>query len=813
MKKKLLAISAAILLSAGAFAQLSGWASKMPITVSNTSTNTITNYQLKINVNTQTLIGASQMQASGNDIRFGKTCNGSTLYNYWIEAGINTPTTAIWVKIDTIYANSSRTFFMFYGNTSATAVSSIPSVFIGGLSATDSISGGSAGGVVNSQRGFRFSPNEDILVTDFGKNEPNGTTRYVTLFDYASQAIVHQDQVSGPAAQYSYKSLANPIWLTNGTQYLLEIFQGSSDGYYVTTSSQIDPHLTYYDMRYCNGCTQNTFPTTVLANKHYGYVDFMFYTKTNVTPAPTYTLNQGPLMSASQSASSICAGASLTLTTSSSLSGMSYTWQPSGTVATTWVANPTTSTIYTVSGSASGCSIGVITKTLSITVSPGPTLTASGNTHICGSGTRTVTASGASTYAWNTGDLTASIVVSPTVTTTYTVSGTNASGCSNTLTVGVGVSALPTVSVSGVAAVCSGSSASLTALGANTYTWNSGQTTASIVVSPTTTTAYTVTGTDANGCTNAYTRSLTVNSLPVVNATSSSTQLCVGSSATLTATGASTYTWNSGQTTASIVVSPTATTAYTVTGTDANGCTNAYTRSLTVNSLPVVNATSSNTQLCVGSSATLTATGALTYTWNSGQTTVSIVVSPTTTTAYTVMGTDANGCTNAYTRTMTVNSLPLVNATSSSAQLCVGSSATLTATGASTYTWNSGQTTASIVVSPTTTTVYTVTGTDANGCQKSNTVQQQVNSCTGVAEYSNTHVEFNIYPNPNTGIFSVEVSTEADIEVVDVLGNTIMKNHVVAGKNDMDMSHALNGVYLVKLQSEGMIKTIRVIKQ
>jgi hypothetical protein len=134
-----------------------------------------------------------------------------------------------------------------------------------------------------------------------------------------------------------------------------------------------------------------------------------------------------------------------------------------------------------------------------------------------------------------------------------------------------------------------------------------------------------------------------------------------------------------------------------------------------VNPLPVVNA-GADVSICTGSSTTLTATGAVTYVWNTGATTDAITVSPTTTTTYTVTGTDANGCVNTDQVTVTVNPLPVVDA-GPDVTICSGGSTILTATGAASYVWDNGAgITASVTVSPTTTTTYTVTGTDANGC-------------------------------------------------------------------------------------------------
>ncbi|MHB8261462.1 MAG: T9SS type A sorting domain-containing protein [Bacteroidia bacterium] len=357
-------IAVLILLSTLTKAQLTGFSYVQSISVSNTSTVSAVNYQLSLTINTQTLIAASQMLPTGADIRFGKTCNGAILYNYWIETGINTPTTTVWVKIDSIPAGGNRTFFMFYGNPSATAVSSIPLVFISGGSATDTVSGGTSGGTALSQRGFRFSPNMDVLVTSFGKKEPTGTTRYVTLFDNTSTSIITQQQVSGPAATYTYAPLSNPLWLTSGTQYILELFQGSSDGYYYQTSSQINPLLTYYDMRFCNSCTQNTFPTSVLSGYHYGYPDLLFYYKNVISPTPTYTLmgNAQPTINAVSDSTTLCMGNTTTLTASGA---SSYTWNTSATTSTISIT-PTVTTTYSVTGTdANGCTnMTTITQTV-----------------------------------------------------------------------------------------------------------------------------------------------------------------------------------------------------------------------------------------------------------------------------------------------------------------------------------------------------------------------------------------------------------------------------------------------------------------
>jgi hypothetical protein len=371
MKTKItLLMMSAILFTTNVKAQFIGYSYAKSITVTNTSSVSAINYQLRLTVNTQSLIAASQMQVNGNDIRFGKKCSASATYNHWIESGINTATTVIWVKVDTILAGSSKTFFMYHGNPTAVSTSSIPGVFINAGSATDSVAVGGPGGSAGSQRGFKFSPNVDILVTSLGKREPIGSVRYVTLFDNSSTAILAQQQVSGPLGSYSYTTLPNPIWLSQGSQYIIQLYQGVGDTYYFGSSTQIDSRLTFYDMRYCNSCTQNTFPTSSLTSgMHYGNADFLFFFKNTITPTPSYTINAVnlPIVTATSSNSLICVGTTVTLTATGATT---YSWS-SGSLGSVTLVTPTTTTTYTVIGTntANCSSNATITQSVSICTS------------------------------------------------------------------------------------------------------------------------------------------------------------------------------------------------------------------------------------------------------------------------------------------------------------------------------------------------------------------------------------------------------------------------------------------------------------
>jgi hypothetical protein len=402
---------------------------------------------------------------------------------------------------------------------------------------------------------------------------------------------------------------------------------------------------------------------------------------------------------------SICAGQTTTLTGSGG--AVTYSWNPGAIVGSTAAVSPTTTTIYTLTGTSGTCQN---TYTTSVTIS-GSLAMSVNNASICTGQTATLTASGAATYTWNTGSNNASIAITPTATTVYTVSGTSGS-CNGSITSTVTVNTTPTVTVNS-ATICSGNAAILTASGAATYSWSTGAVTSSISVSPGGTSVYTVTGNNGS-CANTKTTQVNVTISPTVSVNNAT--ICSGSNVTLTATGALTYSWNTGAVTSSIVVSPTATTNYTVVGTSA-GCTDTRTTQIGVTTSPTVTVNSAT--ICSGTSTVLTANGAATYSWSTGANTNTVSVSPGGTTVYTVTGNNGS-CANTKTTQVNVTISPTVSV--NNATICSGSNVTLTATGAISYSWNTGAVTSSIVVSPTATTNYTVVGTSA-GCTDTRTTQ------------------------------------------------------------------------------------------
>ncbi len=440
-----------------------------------------------------------------------------------------------------------------------------------------------------------------------------------------------------------------------------------------------------------------------------------FSTASGCDSVATVTLLVNPLPAINAGIDqSECTGTSTTL---SATGGVNYTWNNAVLDGVSFVQAIGT-TAYTVTGTdLNGC---INTDVVSITINALPLISAGQDQVICVGPSVTLNGSGGTSYAWNNG-VTNATAFTPAATNTYTVTGTDANGCINTDQVVVTVNPLPTVNAGLDQPICLGASITLNGSGASTYTWNNGVTNAVAFV-PASTTTYTVTGTDLNGCINTDQIVVTVNSLPLVNA-GPDFAICIGASTTLAGSGASSYTWNNGVTN-NIAFSPAGTTTYTLTGTDANGCINTDDVIVTVNALPIVNA-GFDQAVCIGTAATLSGSGATTYTWNNGVINAT-AFTPALTNTYTVTGTDGNGCTNTDQVTLTVNSLPLVNAGADQVT-CIGGSVTLNGSGASTYTWDNGVTNGASFV-PAATTTYTVTGTDINGCINTDQVLVTVNN-------------------------------------------------------------------------------------
>jgi hypothetical protein len=588
-------------------------------------------------------------------------------------------------------------------------------------------------------------------------------------------------------------------------------------------------------------------------------------------PKATITTLASPSLTIAVTPTAVCVGQTATLTVTGA---NTYTWAPS-TQANSITASPGTTSVYTVSGTGTNVCNGV--KQATLLVNQLPTVTVNSGT-ICAGKVYTMVPSGAASYIYTggsntvspssttsfsvTGTSTAGCVsaspavstvtvfalpvvtvnsgtlcsgnqfvilptgssnysftgnanpVSPTVTTSYSVTGSNSLGCVSLPAVStITVFNLPSVTITGPTVSCSSASLTLTTSGAVTYTWSNGSNGTSITETPTANANYYVIGEDANGCTNFTTLAIHIDPQPNVTTVASKTFVCVNGSSTITASGALSYLWNNGSTTSSIAVTPSATTSYSVTGTNTFGCTKTIVTAITVNTMAL--AITGNTLICAGNSTTLTASGMDSYSWN-GSPFNAMTASPLVTTSYTMNAVGA-GCPFTKVVTVSVNPKPSVSATLSNTMICVGESATLTATGATTYSWSNGNSGAMIVVTPTLdfNFIYTVNGVDANGCENvSNTLSLKVDKCVGVSENSK-QTGVSVYPNPGTGEFTIKTNpgTVKQIDVTDVTGRVIYTSAMLTETLLLNISDAANGIYYVKVKSDNSTEVLKIVKQ
>lgn len=603
------------------------------------------------------------------------TAGGATTYSW--SNGATTTSISVTPTITTTYTVTGTTAGCTKSVASVVTVNAIPTVAINsatictGQSATLTASGATTYVWSNAATTTTISVTPTVATTYTVTGTTSGcsksATGKVTVNSIPTVTVNSATVCSGNGAVLTANGATTYVWSTGGTANTLSVSPTSTTTYTVTGT-----------IGSCSGSATGVI---------------------TVNPKPTVTVNSA----------TVCVGQSTTLTASGA---NSYSWSNGGTTASITVT-PTSTTTYTITGtSTNGC---IATATTIVTVNPLP-FTSVNSFTICSGNSAVLTASGATTYVWSTSATTTTITITATSTTTYTVTGT-ASGCTSSVSSKVTVNTLPTLTVSS-ATICAGSSTTLTASGGATYVWSTGATTATITVTPTATSTYTVTGTSTNGCSKTASTIVTVNSTPVT--TVNSATICAGQSASLTASGATTYVWSTGGTASIISVTPTATTTYTVTGSN-GGCSSSATSKITVNLIPTVIVNSAT--ICSGTSVCLTASGATTYSWNTGSTANSTCVTPASNTTYTVTGT-TGGCSKSAIATVSVNALPTV--TVNFATICNGTSTCLTASGATTYSWNTGSTANPICVTPTLTTTYSVTGTKS-GCTASTTVKITVN--------------------------------------------------------------------------------------
>jgi N-acetylneuraminic acid mutarotase len=219
---------------------------------------------------------------------------------------------------------------------------------------------------------------------------------------------------------------------------------------------------------------------------------------------------------------------------------------------------------------------------------------------------------------------------------------------------------------------------------------------------------------------------------------------------------------------------------------------------------PTITISSTSSTLCSGNSATLTVSGANTYTWaGASQGNTLVVTPPQGTSSYVVYGSDANDCRDTTAISMTVFGLPSIIAVSSRSVICASEPVKLTATGAVTYTWSTSDLTPTVSVNPTLTTTYTVNGTDANGCTFSTTIVQTVSKCTGINNYSGFSTnEIDVYPNPSNGLLTIkkDKSEQSIFVIYDSQGKIVFEQSLQENSTEVKLDLP-KGIYFYRLFS------------
>ena len=575
--------------------------------------------------------------------------------------------------------------------------------------------------------------------------------------------------------------------------------------------------------------TQSGSTVTLTNSFHNSPITFRFYAWNSETNAGTFSLNDvtfkgtmiepchSPTVSAITDNLPLCSNDTLRLLpTVLGSPTFTYSWRGSGTfnsrsTKNATIRNPRTGIYKLIASNACGVDTGIV----SVTINPTPTISVNSES-ICIGNSVTLNSSGATSYTWSTGELTSNIVVSPSLTTTYTIIATNTLNCESFKTVTVTVNSLPTLSVTASTdKICWGNSATLMAEGASTYSWSTNEAGPSVTVAPTSSTTYTVIGTNSDNCENQATVTVTVNSLPSLSVTANTDKICLGNSATLIAEGADTYTWSTNDANSSVTVTPTSSTTYTVIGTNSDNCENQATITLTVVTMPTLSVTASTDKICWGNSATLTAEGASTYIWSTNEVSSSATVSPTTTTTFTVVGTNSDICESQAVITVTVNILPSVSLDLSAINLQCSNTQSVILSGGTplggTYSGNhTNLDTFYPSVAGIGTFTITYSYTDNNQCSNSIASEIEVSACTGIQSSNDASIQ--LYPNPNKGYLYIKLPVAvASIEIYDVFGKKVLSQSIETTEIPLNVSYLENGVYTLHIKTSNQLLTNKII--
>lgn len=467
------------------------------------------------------------------------------------------------------------------------------------------------------------------------------------------------------------------------------------------------------------------------------------------------------------------------------------------------------------------------------TVSAGP------NLYACNGGTVTLNGTGANTYIWSP-NIQNGTTFTPSINQTYTLTGINANGCSAWDQTDVLLQQF-SIDAGANQSVCQGSSITLSATGASSYTWNNNVINGQSFV-PSQGGYYTATAISPEGCIAKDSLLITLNPLPIVNA-GNDTVVCGGATILLNATGAQNYTWNNGVANGqSFQVNATST--FVVSGTSAAGCTAQDSLEVIVNAIPNINA-GQDIYTCQGQAVTLNAVGGINLQWNNGiQDGVPFV--PVSNGTYIVTGMSNDGCYGSDTLVLNYGNLPDLNA-GPDQNICFGQEVTLTGAGGIFMYWNNGVADG-IPFVPQTSNSYVLTGASPEGCVGTDTVWVNVNEAnsasitvsaidsytvngqtytasgtytqvltnaagcdslltinltldfTGIANLDNQ--EFLVFPNPANEVVHIEISPSLigeELKILKTDGSLIEKEVMNEVIKAIRIQHLPGGLYFIQI--------------
>lgn len=385
---------------------------------------------------------------------------------------------------------------------------------------------------------------------------------------------------------------------------------------------------------------------------------------------------------------------------------------------------PDSTTIYTVRAIDNQTQCVSLPKRHTVKVKPMPVINLVGDSVLCEGMTTKLFASGvsSSTIRWYDGTTGSNTITrKPTQDTTYWVDG-ESNGCPAHAEISVKVWPTPSISVSGITSVCPGDSTTLTVSGADHYKWGNGEVGESIVIHPTTSTTYMIYGYSDKDCFTSTTVPITVNPRPLLY-TEGEHQACLGSSVNIVATDANLsdkandFSWDNGSTGTTITPQINEASTFTVTATNKFGCSSTAVHEVGLTTPPDLSY-QGKTVVCLGENITLQGVGALIYTWDDGVKTVtgpSLNIKPTGNMTIHLTGSNVSNCPSSMDIPIEVIDSPVLELTGDTA-VCLGTPFTITASGADTYKWNTGDETSSITYNLRSSGEYTVYGTNEEGC-------------------------------------------------------------------------------------------------